>query len=518
MRTSWERRIAIAAALLGIVLLFLGLSLYLVRQQMTSQSSYFLIAGVALFVVYGILDPSAVLDLVRSRQARFGSLSAIVTLVVLGILVLVNVLASRGTQAADFSKARFNTLAPQSQLAARKLDSDLSVIGFFRPNQGTSQKDVNDLLQLYRAQSSHVRISFEDPDLNRDDAQRLGVTIAGSIVLLYKNKPPEVLTLASQNEQDITAAILKLESNKTPVVCWAVGEGERDRNQSDGTGFSTASQQMTKSNYKVQDLLISQVSRIPPECDVVALVGAQNAITDDGVRSLSAYLQGGGKLLVAMDPFKSSRDSVNAVLKPYKVSFNGGLVVDQDPGRHAQGDTTNAVVFTYGNSPIAKGLTNAISFFPQPTSIDAPQSQPDGAVAIASTSNQSYQVAQQRDDVKTRQAGDKAGPFVVMETIEQAQGAGKPRTRIVLVGTAAYAENTALSVSGANQQLFVGSLAWLSQQEDLISIPAKPSRTEPLVLSEADKNLNIFLTVVLMPLLVAVGGIMVWWRRRAAPA
>jgi ABC-type uncharacterized transport system involved in gliding motility auxiliary subunit len=88
----------------------------------------------------------------------------------------------------------------------------------------------------------------------------------------------------------------------------------------------------------------------------------------------------------------------------------------------------------------------------------------------------------------------------------------------VLVGTAAYAENTALSVSGANQQLFVGSLAWLSQQEDLISIPAKPSRTEPLVLSEADKNLNIFLTVVLMPLLVAVGGIMVWWRRRAAPA
>src|SRR5438270_5022749 len=227
MTGRWERRLALACAVAGVMLLFIGAALYLIEQQMTRQVSYSLIAGVALLVGYGILDPSSFTDLIRSRQARFGSLSVLVTAAVLGVLVVLNILASRGSQAIDLSKAHLNTLAPQSTLVAKRLESDVQVIGFYRPSEDQSRQDAQNLLTLYATENRHLKVRFENPDLNLQDVQRYGVRVSGTIVLEYKGKT-ELLAPGSQTEQDVTSALLKLESDRTPQVCWAGGDGERD--------------------------------------------------------------------------------------------------------------------------------------------------------------------------------------------------------------------------------------------------------------------------------------------------
>jgi ABC-type uncharacterized transport system involved in gliding motility auxiliary subunit len=513
-----ERRLALVCAVLGVLLLFAGVSFVVVEGGLVPSTSFTLIAGVALLIAYAVLDPRAAGDLIRSRRARFGSLSVVISAIVIGILVAVNVLGSHGTAAADLTKARLYTLSPKSVLVTKKLSSDLVVTGFYRPDEQQSKRDVQTLLGLYRQQSPHVKPRFVDADQNSALAQRLGVTIPGSIVLQYKEKPPVVLSLASQSESDVTAAILRLEASRSPVVCWAAGDGERNLKQSDAaTGYSAVADLLRTSNYQVQDVLIAQQG-VPSSCEVLALVGVIRPLGDSTVAAIGDYLNGGGKLLLAVDPWLAGGARVlataNAVLKPYGVSFDGGLVVEGDTAHSATNDPTVPVAFDYGQSPITKDLARKYVFLPSTTSISGTASGSATSVNLITSTDKAYEIAQSRDNVN-RQAADKAGPFTLMQTIEQKRSNGK-LTRIVLSGTSSIAENRAMppNAGGSNPDLILGSVDWLSQQDALIAINPKPSQAQPLSLSDRDLRFNQLLTLLVLPGLVVAAGLVVMYRRR----
>jgi ABC-type uncharacterized transport system involved in gliding motility auxiliary subunit len=516
--TRWERVLGLLGAAAGLVLLFVGVSVVVVEGRLAPAASYTLIAGLALIIAFVVLDPAAAGDLLRSRRARFGSLSVLVSAVVIGILILVNVLASRGSQAADLTRSGLYTLSPKSDLVARKLDSDLRITGFYRPSQSDSKRQIEDLLSLYQQQSRFVKVQFADPDQNATQALSLGVTIPGSIVLQYRERPPVVLTLDAQTESDVTGAILRLETNRTPTVCWATGDGERalsDTNQQ--TGYSAAAAFLKTSNYQAKDLLLSQQASIPSDCDAVAVVGPTRPLADVSVTALQSFISGGGKLLFAMDPWPANPQilsSVNAVFKPYGVAFSGGLVLEGDAAHEAANGPTTPVAFDFGASPISNGLQRKYVFLVQPTSITGEAAGNFSSIDLIKTTDKAYQIAQPRNS-PTRTAGDPDGPFVLMRTLEQTQGSGN-RARIVLVGTAAIAENEALppNAAGANPDLLLGTLDWLSRQEDLIGVSPKPAGAEPLLLTAEQQRLNYLLTLVLIPLLIAAAGVAVFVRRR----
>jgi ABC-2 type transport system permease protein len=516
---GWDRLLGSLAAAIGVVLLFVGVSIVAVEGRLVSGASYTLVAGLALLIAFVILDPGAVSELLRSRRARFGSLSVLVSAVVIGILLMVNVLASRGSQAVDLTRSGLYTLSPKSVLVTKRLESDLKVTGFFRPSQSDSKRPVQDLLSQYQQQSRYVKVQFADPDRNAAQALSLGVTISGSLVMQYKNRPPVVLNLQTQSESDITGAMLRLETNRTPTVCWAAGDGERSLSDSDqSNGYSAAASLLKTSNYQYRDLLLSQEAQIPADCGVVAVVGVRQPLSDVSVKSLQSFVDGGGRLLFAFDPWSSDPrilTSVNDVLKPYGVGFSGGLVVEGDNAHQAASAPATPVIFDFGNSPIAKDLARKYVFFVQPTAIGGEAAGGFSAVDVATTTDQAYEISQQRSTADKR-PGDKAGPFVLMQTLQQTQGSGK-RARIALVGTSAIAANQALppNAAGANPDLLLGTLDWLTGQEDLIGISPKPPAAEPLNLTAQQERLNYLLTLVLLPLLMVVAGVAVFVRRRA---
>ena len=102
------------------------------------------------------------------RRIRAASFSAAVIAVVLALLVAANVLASKSVLSWDLTRAGNNTLAPQSVLVAKRLTSDLEVVGLFHPGVGNGQPEAEALVALYEAQSPHVKYRTADPD--RDDA------------------------------------------------------------------------------------------------------------------------------------------------------------------------------------------------------------------------------------------------------------------------------------------------------------------------------------------------------------
>ncbi len=448
-----------------------------------------------------------------SRRLRSGSASLLLTALALVALVVLNVAASRGTQSWDLTRSGVNTLAPQSVLAAQRLDSDLLVIGLFRSAPGNGQTQAEALVGLYQAQSPHIVYRSESFDADVADVRKYSVTEAGTLVLDYRGKT-QLLTPVLQTEQDFTSALLTLESDRAPVVCWAAGVGGRSRTDAGQNGYSSVVDVLARNNFQTRDLLMAGLTAIPSDCDEVVLIAPAVALSTTAVKALVDYMAAGGSLLIAGDPWSqtpAAASSLNDVLNPYRLAFSGALVVEPDASRAF--DVITPATFAYGQSPITRDIQGIASVFPQTTAITGTGTVDAAPVVIAGTTNLSYAIVTPRQDV-ARQAGDTAGPFAIMETLEVPSG--QKTARIVMVGTTAFAENKVLppSSNSANLELALGTFQWLAREDSLISLPPKPPRALPLTLTQQDQGTVIFITIFLMPGLVVFGGVLVWWRRR----
>src|SRR6202011_221753 len=269
------------------------------------------------------------------------TLSIVVAALVLALLVGANVAASRTTQAIDLTRDGLNTLTPQSVGAANSLQSDAQVIGLFRPGSGNGQAETEALIALYVAQSPHVVYRRENFDTDRSDVKRYAIKSPNTVVIQYRGKT-EVLTPASQDEAGFTAALLKLESGRVPLVCWAVGDGERGLKDVDqGAGYSSVADILAQDSFATRDLVLAQATSIPGDCDQLAIVDPTSALPAASVKAIDDYLAAGGKLLLAAEPWAKdpkSMDSLNAALKPYGLAFSGALVIETDPAHRSSSD------------------------------------------------------------------------------------------------------------------------------------------------------------------------------------
>ncbi len=90
----------------------------------------------------------------------------------------------------------------------------------------------------------------------------------------------------------------------------------------------------------------------------------------------------------------------------------------------------------------------------------------------------------------------------------------KPKkARIAAFGSALLASNKFYKLQG-NPDLFMNTVSWLAEDENLISIRPKSVRSQPLVLKN-NESLMVFLApVILFPLAWIIAGIVVYARRR----
>ena len=127
--------------------------------------------------------------------------------------------------------------------------------------------------------------------------------------------------------------------------------------------------------------------------------------------------------------------------------------------------------------------------------------------------------------VEFNEGQDKKGPVVIASAVtaavtdaatkpsEGGSDASKPETRVVVFGDSDYASNSALGIQG-NRDLFLNTIGWLSQQENLISIRPKEADDRRVTMTAAQQtNVNI-LTMLVIPACIFGAGVYTWWRRR----
>src|SRR5206468_1929239 len=123
---------------------------------------------------------------------------------------------------------------------------------------------------------------------------------------------------------------------------------------------------------------------------------------------------------------------------------------------------------------------------------------------------------------------DKKGPLSVavavtaklrdlgVEVPPAAEGKSAPeQARLVVFGSAMFADNQELSQSRLNSDLFLNAVGWLVGQEELVSIRSRSIRASRAELTAVQTLQVFYLSVLIVPQLLIATGITVWWRRKS---
>jgi len=470
-----------------------------------------------------------------TRTARYGTGAAIMALLALGIVVAANAISVKHSARWDLTENKRNSVSPQTIQVLRTIKTPVNAIAFYRSDT-PGKKTAEDLLGQYaRYSGGKFAWRLEDTDRAPALARQYGVESYGTVVLesgpAGQARTEKVL---DAEEEKLTNAIVKLTRAGKRVVYVVKGHGEREIGNSDRAGFSQAKDQMEKANYEVKELFLARDPKIPDDASIVIVPGPKTDMFPQELAALDAYIARGGKVFFMATPFQA--DATVKYLSKYGVTVDNDVVIELNPiGQLFGVGPLVPVVGQYDPHPITKDMAGVMTLFPLTRSLEAVKAMPKGVQAspLAETSRQSWGETDKnvfQTGKATPDPNERTGPLPIamvatvdvptdpkVEATEGPDAARKaaPKARLVVVGTADFASNQFLGAQG-NRDFFLNVVSWLAEEEDLISIRAKDTKQNPVVLTSAQSALVLWLPVFVLPGAVLICGVMVVRQRRRA--
>jgi hypothetical protein len=261
--------------------------------------------------------------------------------------------------------------------------------------------------------------------------------------------------------------------------------------------------------------------------NAVMVIGPQYDFSDREVKLLRDFWDKQGRILVLLDP-AANTPRLRALLDELGVKVNDDrLMVFVRTGIQELALTRDVQARFLGESPVTKRLADVRAIFVGGTSsltLDPnraragnirlePLIQAEKGYFAETDYNTDNQAKLQADAQK---AGDV--PLTIGASVEKG-GSGDARvelnsSRLVAVSNATFVQDNAIMQDQAALDFVSGAVNWLLSREQLIGIA--PKIPKPLTFSldpEALRRLR-WIILVLMPLIPAAVGTLVWWQRR----
>ena len=488
--------------------------LFFLKPDLDRYIQLSLVIAVVCLVIYAVLDRDRIRKLLARRQARYGSNAVIFGAAFLGVIIILNYLSYHNPVRKDLTEDKNYTLAPETIETLEKLDTPVLASAFFTPRISSDQ--ARELLELYKFNSDgKFEYEFIDPEADPIKAEQAKISRDGTIVL-KKGEFQEPVSFIS--EQEITAALIRLISPELSKVYFLTGHGEYNPEDTDEKGYSQVKRSLESKNYTVGILNLLTTNSIPEDTSVIVIAGPQVPIAKNEVELLDEYLIQGGSLFVMEEPvpvtdFGEQTDNLAVYLEEnWGIKLGNDIVIDLNSMQ-----IFAPFAAEYNAHPITISLENIASQFPTVRSVQVADGETQiSRTELVKTGQQSWAetdlvtVARNPEQAAFDEGQDLPGPVPLAVVAEQFSSDSK----LVVFGDSDFA-NDSNYFAYANGDLAVNVIDWLAGKEDIINLTPKESTQRLLIrLTPLSINLILFVSVILIPGVALISGLIVWFKRR----
>ncbi len=456
------------------------------------------------------------MNLLRARQTKFAAYALTYTVVILAILVVTNILADRYNKTFDATSNKRYTLSDQTLKIVKGLARPATITYFDQTSRFQSAKDE---LDQYANLSTKVHVEYVDPDKQPEVARAAGIKSFGTTIVAVGDRKEEAKSL---NEEGITGAFIRAIKTNVRTICFADGSGEHSIEVSERGGYSKLKDLLSKDGYESKTINLVTKAEIPTDCTTLVIGGPDADYQQPAVDAMQKYVENGGRALVMLDPpLKMGRseiadnEALNKVLAGWGVTLQKNLILDLNPiGQMAGLGPQVALVTQYDSHAIVNEMSRRVVGFPLARSLDTKNGDKTTVEKLFSSSESSLATSKLNSpEIDPNDPKNTKGPLLMAAAGTYNTGKENSQGRFVVMGSSSWAANSFVGFNG-NRDLALNTINWLASDEDLISIRPKDREDRRITLTQSQMSWLRITSQFLLPLVVILGGISVWWRRR----
>ena len=554
-------------ASVGIICLALGIVL-LFFPDLRRYSYIVLSAGGGFVLASMAISFETVSKAVTSRRGKYSTNTTIMVAAFIGLVAVGNFLAFENSARLDVTATKQFSMAPQTLEILKNLDEPIEAKAFFVPGRSADERRlleefrdrVDDTFREFRVRSRKFSYEFIDPIEEPGIGREYAVTEYPTVVFesTDSKKRHQIRLLSAMQlyfttdrlpiEQDFVTGLLIVTGQEQKLVYFLTGHGERDIQdfESDTDGFGFAHDAVRSDNYAVSTVNLSlsggKETLIGEETgdstvNMLVVASPRTELPEGEAEILDTYLQNGGKIVFLAEP--DTPQSFRDFLARWGMVLGEGHIVDLD--RSARDNSE--ILFlargqrSYLDIEVVAGLTRPLdtTYFPEVAALQPAEGVaffPDlnaeeeeeeelpkiVGVALAMTSANSWLIKdsgrnEPREGEDLKDFFFPAVAIVARAPLDEEVPASPKLARLVVFGDSDFASNKHL-FGFHNRDFFLNSINWLVGDIPLANIRPKLITTRALALTDNEFNFMRYSGWLLLPVLMAMGGGLVWWRRR----
>lgn len=441
------------------------------------------------------------------RGAFFGTVSAISTAVLIGILVAANYIAVKKPKSWDLTKDKIFTLSDQTTGVLKGLTQDVTVQAFFAASE-PEYTELNQRLTQYGAQTDKLKVEFVDPFKHPTQVKEANISQTGPRVIVKSGAKES--RAKETSEEALTNAIIEVTKGSSKKVYFSKGHGEHAIADATERGYKIFVDSLKSEGYQVDEIVLAEHKEMPADAQALVIAGPVGQLGDGEVKLVREWVdQKNGKLVAMVDPAVTS--GLELAFAAWGLEAGKNEVIDPE----AQNPEI-AIAQQYTDHPITQPRNSPFqlaTIFPVARSVSKLATAPAGwtVTELAKTGPRAWGETGSLSSGKVAfdEGQDLRGP--VSLAVAASKGTDG---RVVVIGNSLFAANGYIRLSG-NKDFALNSISWTAKEESRISIRPKQRQANHLFLTAEQKQRMTLFAFDLLPFGLLFAGLVVWQTRKS---
>ena len=495
-------------------------------------------------------NPGAVKSYFGSTKFKRGGISTAFTAGFLVIVVLINVLVGilgnhYPSMNLDLSKDNTNTLSEQANKIVDKVKEPVTISIMATEEQtkndqilsdyGIKYSQVGTLAAKMAERNSNIKVQYIDlvknptfakdyksNELTQGDVliksdKRERIVVYTDLFNIQYSQDGSSATNYSLVDSALASGVNSVIADTLPVVAFDTGHSE----QMDGTTYK---QLLSNNSFEAKDFNLL-TDAVPDKAQIIVLGCPTTDYTDEEIKKLDDFLSstklaGDRTLLITFTPSQTTMPKLSEFLQEWGIQSKQAVIVESDQSKYYANDPSY-ILSTVQSDLSLNGSSTDYGYFSTPVSVplnllyDTKGTKKTYVLAKSNTT--SYAV-----DSKTTSASGlpkQAYDTAVLSQDSITSGSKTYKANVVALGSTAMFETSILGSSAFGNSKYVVDLtkyATGTSNADtaVTSTPVQTNVSDIKLTAQVSTILGLGVFTILIPLLIAIAGIVVFRKRR----